>query len=341
MGVRDSKVRTHGPARTKLPSVAKKLSADDGLSPEQFLELNAQFFTEERGPHDFIHHRLRGLMLAASNGEGVTRALDEGLSVGKLRQTGNLRPHAMSDEDMAQFAALESTVLFHHAAETLVRLVLAMEGDPPCPWLELARLKQAGVFPKRSRALAARLRSQEGKDFAAKVLYCRATAPKVMGEDEWKDYVDGAANLVRVCSQRLDSESSLYNSAKHGLSAIRGNVFTQLHTDDGGPTIASQGLPTLTYLEQRQVGGQSRREWHRTTRWVEADRTVALVHLVANQIENLWNTARFRYVDPTQPDQVPHLLSAKFLQQALTESDVKDGYRIDITEASFSLLYET
>ena len=77
-----------------------------------------------------------------------------------------------------------------------------------------------------------------------------------------------------------------------------------------------------------------------TTRWVEADRTVALVYLVVNQIENLWTVARFRYVDSVQPGGTPHLLSAKLLQRALSESIVKDGYRMDITEASISLLYE-
>lgn len=319
--------------------MAKSMPEDHGLSPDQFPELNGQFFREERGPHDYIHHRLRGLLLAASNGEAVTRALDEGLTVGKLRLRGHLRPGSMTDEDMAQFAALEAVVLFHHAAETLVRLVLAMEGDPPCPWLELTRLRQPREFPKRTKALADHLRSQAGKTFAAKVLYGRTTRPDTIGEADWDDVVDGAAGLVRECAQRVASESSLYNSAKHGLSTIQGDVSAELLNGVGEATLTSPDLPSLTYLEGKHVSHQARRKWHMTTDWIEADRTVALVHLVANQVENLWKVARFRYVDPN-PAAKPHLLSANLLQRALHDSIGKDGYRVEVTSVSISLLYE-
>jgi hypothetical protein len=54
-------------------------------------------------------------------------------------------------------AALESTVLLHHAGETLMRLYLAHAGDAPCPWMEIARFPDSRRFKDAlSRLLSSR-----------------------------------------------------------------------------------------------------------------------------------------------------------------------------------------
>lgn len=58
------------------------------------------------------------------------------------------------EEDLSRYAVAESSVLLHHAAETLFRLYLAHRELPPCPWLEVSRLRNFAAFKKQAEALS-------------------------------------------------------------------------------------------------------------------------------------------------------------------------------------------
>ncbi len=85
-------------------------------------------------------------MLAASRNDELTRLATEGLTYGRLAMTENSQ-YVGADADRLDdysFLIAESQVLLHHAAEALLRLFLAHEGRPPCPWLRAGSLRASG-----------------------------------------------------------------------------------------------------------------------------------------------------------------------------------------------------
>jgi len=97
--------------------------------------------------------------------------------------------------------------------------------------------------------------------------------------------------------------------------------------------------PSITVLEIAKRG-DGRPQWQQTTHWIAADRTLALVHLISVQIENLWTLARRRYVEG---DGQVHItpISATVLDQVLAADVEPDehGVRVSIPSMSMTLLY--
>ncbi|UFN43197.1 hypothetical protein [Nocardioides okcheonensis] len=317
---------------------------DIGLAVEQYDDLNRQFFTGQHAPHVFLRHRLQGAMLVAHGGEHVQAALDAGLKVGELESRGNMGGDEVTDEDRTLFAALEAIVLFHHAAETMLRLLIALENDALCPWLEVARLKQAGAYPNRLRDLRKRLLEPGTQDNLAKVFYYRRdrnTPPPDTSDDAWASAMKGLTILIGECCDRHDREASLYNSAKHGLSAVPGNAAMQMQSqeDPGNPFLASNG-PSITLLEAVANDKAGRKQWQQTTHWIPADRRLALTHLVIDQIENLWTVARMRYTEQTGKHRLKPL-SRDTISTLLSPPPDEDGpgYAFSVLSMGMPLLY--
>lgn len=322
---------------------------DIGLIVDQFDDLNRQFFNARHAPHVFLRHRLQAAMLMAGGGEHVQAALGAGLKVGELQVDGDMRPENTSAEETEQervhFAALEAIVLFHHAAETLLRLVLALENGAACPWLEVARLKQPGAYSGRVKELRGRLREDATQDNLARIFYGRRdrnSPSDSVPPDAWAATLEGVTVLLDECSAKLDGEAPLYNSAKHGLSAVPGNASMQLGDPDA--PILSAGGPSITLLEavtDTQIG---RKRWRQTTHWVSADRRLALTYIVIQQIQNLWTVARHRYLHIDGPSPLAPLpvdTINQLLHPPLDPSQEDDpGYRITVDTMGMGLLYE-
>ncbi len=110
--------------------------------------MNQKFY---RGsPHRYFNRRLPSLILAAADNERIRQAFEEGVSFGNLTIRG---AEDYDETERMNYAVVESVVLLHHASEALVRLFLAHEGKPPCPWLEVARLRHA-AFKQKVEELA-------------------------------------------------------------------------------------------------------------------------------------------------------------------------------------------
>ena len=206
---------------------------DENLAPEQFGDLNRQFFANEHGPHVYLNHRLCGLVRQASNSEANRAAAAEGLRLGELVLTID-REDPMY-EDPGAFAALDATVLLHHASESLLRLYLSMLADEPCPWLAIARTRSPGAFKKKVKAVVAALDTAEGQEQLSLLLLGhrshRASVATVASEEgkpvpkeAWESFVTGGTTLVRHAASVFLDEAPLYNSAKHGLALLSGEA---------------------------------------------------------------------------------------------------------------------
>lgn len=311
---------------------------DVNLDPGQFPELNRRFFAADRGPHLFIRHRMRGLILATSSDEDIRTKVEGGLRLGELQLTAPDHNGPLGEDGVAEVAALDAIVLFHHAAETLLQLLLVLETAPPCPWLEIAKIKRGrGLMGKRLRDLKNRWKSQTAREALTRVFYAQdLSGPEQAEKEQWADSVLGLRIVVAEAAKRLQEEANLYNSAKHGLSAVMGQAALRLG-EESSPLLNMRG-PSLTILESRPAAEGTSHKWFETTRWVDTERTVALTGLVAHLIENAWHIARATYAEGPSDSRL-HYLSGSAVDQMLNGDYPDTGYKMTVEEFPMPLYY--
>lgn len=319
---------------------------DENLATEQFSDLNRQFFANEHGPHVYLTHRLCGLVRQASNSAANRAAAAEGLRLGELLLTID-RDDPMYENPDA-FAALDATVLLHHASESLLRLYLSMLADEPCPWLAIARTRSPGAFKKKVRAVIAALDTEQGREqlsllllghrnHQASVVTVASEGGTPVPKEAWDSFVAGGATLVRHAASVFLDEAPLYNSAKHGLALLSGESSVR-YGDDESPIRAQD--PSLMYLETI-TSDSGKRQWAQTTRWLSPDQAVAEAQLLVRTIARLWTVAQARYaamksdgsVWPVEDELVQAVLGRR-LSPATDE-----GYSITVPSFSMTLLY--
>lgn len=321
-----------------------KQPEDVGLDERQFQDLNRQFFSGLHPPHAFLMHRLQAAILMASGSKHVDAALADGLQVGELKSVGNLIRDYEDSQGRELFIALEAIVLSHHAAETLLRLFLAMTGpDADCPWLGVARLRGSGIFPKRVRHLQSTLRTPGVQRDLGRCFYGRGSStkpPEGVTSEAYADALRGLTLLVAQCCELVLDEVNLYNSAKHGLSALPGDASASFPGSGGDALLKTEG-PSLTLLEAVVEGTREAKRWHQSTHWIPADRRLTLTYVIAEQTENLWEVGRNRYLPGVSDKTLKPLKSATM--EYIISPPVPEGgpgYRIEVPWMRTALRYK-
>jgi len=319
---------------------------DENLANEQFGELNRQFFASRHGPHVYLTHRICGLVRQASNSEASRAAAAEGLHLGEVVLTID-REDPMYDEAHL-FAALDATVLLHHASESLLRLYISMLDDEPCPWLATARTRSPGIFKKKVKAAISSLDAEAGRQqlsllllghrsYEASVAIVTRAGGKAVPEELWDSCLKGGADLLKHAATVFLEEAPVYNAAKHGLALLSGEASVR-YGDDDSP-IRAQG-PSLTYLETIRANS-GERKWAQTTRWLKPDQAVAETQLLVGTIAKLWTVAQSRYAAMKSEDSVWPVsdeLVSSVLERRLS-ARVDEGYSITVPSFSMTLLY--
>jgi hypothetical protein len=272
----------------------KKPSPDRNLAIEQYPELNEMFYRSK--PYSYFEHRLISLLLVVGGSAHVATALKEELSFGELKvRAGLLRA---PDDQPSDYAAIESVVLFHHAAEALFRLYFAHLGGPPCPWIEASRVMLGNEFKQRLEGLLSSLGSEETRSDVLKVFrgtdtYASASEAFTGTVEQWNEQVQGLLDLLHHVGTELLTAGPLYNAAKHGLAVLsdQRGVKLDLQPDFA---LAAHGPPVSLLGVNRESA-----RWERVTSWVEIDGVIAMTLLVVRELEALFQVARLRYIGET------------------------------------------
>lgn len=316
---------------------------DIGLVAEQFDDLNRQFFNARHAHHVFLKHRLQGAMLVGDGGEHVQAALDAGSKVGDLQSTATCARttprRRKPNKTLPTSQPFEAIVLFHHAAETLLRLMLAL--DAPCPSLEVARLKQPGAYSGRvKRELRGRLSNDATRDTLARSFYGkrdRNSTPDGVDADARTASMEGLTVLLDECCAKLDGEAPLYNSAKHGLSAVSGNAAMQLGDRDE-PILSASGT-SITLLETATDTQVGRKRWRHPP--LGFRRPNAGTHVRRHPVgRKPWTVARHRYLRVDGPSPLHAHRQGLPAPQPTPRGGPRPGYRFTVASMGMGLLYE-
>ena len=273
-----------------------KPNPDDQLAPEQFPRMNKDFYATK--PWEYFNARNHLLMLAAGASDQLYEIAREGVSYRGLnyqeKPGEGKEDSAEAKEAWEKFVMAESEVLLHHASETLLRLYLAHEPLPACPWLEVARVRSPGDFKRMlEERFLGDLSQNERRQRVAKVFFGttdRTDVEPMPPEEDWNEGLDNIEAFL-VYFARHFIAADVYNALKHGLAVRPGEASTQI---DDGKLIKAEG-PSIEYLSLRRNAGD-RTRWHRSFTWIRPDHSMGLVYLAARLIESLWGIARLRYV---------------------------------------------
>jgi hypothetical protein len=253
------------------------------VDPAEFSSLNEEFYRAD--PAEVIEHRL--WMLA-------TFLADESTKAGGQEELALSRNEVPSRKDRVQFAALESTLILHQAAETLLRLCLAHWADAPCPWFEMAKLRQPRVFPQKVTHISNSLDTDETINELLRIVSWSGEQGVIEAgvtwgyEDGWQRHREGLRELIRHCCGLIRDGADLYNAGKHGLAILPSEKGMSI---GDGDLISVRG-PSLTVIERHVQDGDLR--WAKVTHWVKYKESVAITARVVSAVRSLWECGKNR-----------------------------------------------
>ena len=224
-------------------------------------------------------------------------------------------------DDQERFTITEGEVLLHHASETLLRLYIAHESIPPCPWLEIARERHFAEFKRRvsKRFLENSLSEDERRSKLVPIFHGtneRERLEPTPSLEDWNASLDNIECFLQHFA-RVFLEPGAYNAAKHGLALSAGESGMELL---GIPELTKKG-PAIEYLSARKA--EDRDRWALHTRWVDIGRSLAL-HMAARLIQGLWEIAAWRYAD-RKPERGLLLYGQPRYEEMLSKEPVQVG----------------
>lgn len=276
---------------------------DDHLDPDQFDQLNEEFY--RANPADYFRLRVQMLLVALGRSDAVSELLTDGVEWRGLRMATAPSPDLPEEESTKRLEAAgiaDAEVIYHHVAECLLRLLVAHLGNPPCPWLELARLRTPGAFKERVAALLAKTDEQLDADllpliYGAEVAFERLDpAPSA---EEVADARRGMVRWVRHFGTTWLGRAAAYNSAKHGFAISAGDAGFTLGPSGPDDFTLERYDPAISYLDVD--GPPEDRRWVQRTTFVEPDFNLACAMIATDMIEQVWAIGHSRYVGTPRP----------------------------------------
>jgi hypothetical protein len=270
---------------TRKPSKSGP-TANDGLRAENLEALNEQFYSGQ--PWIYFLQRLANLMLIASGDEAIERRFADGISLGALNIAIQRPAPDVTPSAEQTFAAIESQLLLHHAAETTLRFAYAHAEPDPCPWLRMARLTNAGQFKAWvDDELVTPAAEQVDALVMRLFVVDDASEANIRTLTDW---------LRLFASEFLDAAP--YNAAKHGMALQAAAQQWQIEVD--GQALLSADGASLDWLAVADVDG--RRRWARTSRILSVEGTAMAVFAATRLMAGMWDRARAEHLgDEREP----------------------------------------
>ncbi len=255
-------------------------------------------------PYGYFGARLENLALVGGKYDEIRRVADEGITWGGIV----LHPGLMDDEDRERdakatkhYLLIESEILLHHAAETLLRLYFghATPGDPPCPWLAMAQRFDFAAFKDdvRRRFIeetrpTGRLTTAQRAELCA-VFRGTDDPTKLTPSPTRRRWNAGLVNIdrfMRHYARLFLDDAPLYNPTKHGMGITASG--DALFAIDG--TAMAHG-PAVTVLEIVDKNDRKGPRWRRTTRWFDFEHHTAFTYCAIILMRQLWTVGSWQY----------------------------------------------
>jgi hypothetical protein len=265
------------------------------LDPSQYPELNAVLYTAD--PAEFIKMRIESLSLMACTDEQLGPAFAADRMIGAAHFGPMPPPTPVARQ---RYTRMEAVMIANHASEALLRLFFAHVEHPECPWLGMSA---SNDFAEYKAKLAAALDNGFDREQIATVFLggvSRVDSCIQLTDGEFEDAIDGLAMLLIDCANRVLGDAFVYNTVKHGVSAVAvddDEAKVAWHPMNGEPVILHEG-PVHVYLHRKASPDAARTEghWWLTMEDSNPGRELSVSVLITKALDSLWDVARRRYL---------------------------------------------
>lgn len=246
-------------------------------------ELNNIFY--KSNPSEYFIMKTEMLSLLVVDDQELENIFKNERKLGSVTIGGSPVPRRVLRERML---ATEAVVLFHHAAETLLRFYFSHRDFSSAPWVAISKDKDFAAFKKKIlKEFNCGFDEQE---------VCRVflgVNEVDCSDSRMVEAVESFRILLKFVAGRYLDESFLYNSVKHGLSAIYPESDSEMVLkvgDDELPMLS--GHPFIYLHEQRQPGVRKGESSFYSLTQTLAEQDLGLVVCIANAIECIWKAGR-------------------------------------------------
>jgi hypothetical protein len=195
-----------------------KKGPDEELVPQQFNELNEEFYKDYFSEYFTIKFAITANLINQS--EKMLEIINNpqnNVIFGELK----VDPFKIKKEELIKFGKLELSTMYYHCIETFLRLFLAHVTIPQCPWLEIGREINYGKFKEKVTYLA------EGNfDFGntdwyvdESVSYVFTGFKKLPNTVNSSEIINSLKEWIKWAAKEL-LEVYEYNTYKHGLAVF-------------------------------------------------------------------------------------------------------------------------
>lgn len=270
-------------ARKIVAKLGNRVTIDPvAVSHDPKVEASVNAWYYEQRPWDHFDRRLVALAASFGQAEGWHAFMASPTTIGPLEIHARAPDSAEAKQAHLGEVAIQSVMLLHHGAETLLRGIHAHAPStadapwPTCPAIASGRTRDFAAFKTW-------VQTSLVDDEAELWRYVRST----LGDDDRDDRIRVVSAYVRRLGEYfLDADA--YNAAKHGLG-IRGEHSQLTITVDDVEIPWASGV-AITWLDDR--GPKPRM----TTHWYSIEGLLGLAHACGRLLEQLWLVARCRYV---------------------------------------------
>ncbi|MEQ9161353.1 MAG: hypothetical protein RLN74_01495, partial [Ilumatobacter fluminis] len=257
---------------------------------------NQSFYLSD--PADYLRTRLQLLALAGGRHDEVEALFRNGVEYAGLNFAASDQSDEVDDETDAVVAArarqhqafltVESQMILHHAAETVLRLFIVHSQPRRVPWITLNSQRSPRVFKETIRAEF--VDRQPDPRLVGSVCLGHATCPgDAASEDDWAEGVEGLTLFLSTFARTILDDAPLYNGIKHGLGVTPSDAVLKI-----GPVTA--GFGTSVEFPESHEWDEEGRDWALTTRWVDIQESVSLAWVAIEMIDSIWQIGRYRAI---------------------------------------------
>lgn len=282
--------------------------ADEARSLQRSLDaINREFYRQS--PRDYFERRLYSMAMMAGRPELVRDALADGLSVGAA--TFHHANWPVHDERQRDYLAVESQAILYHAAEAVLRLLIAhYPRDGSSPALNLAAMTSHREFYSKLRSYFVESTDDQLDHLIERTIH-GFTSPEGMPTIDDPEFTPEAAmkgkanlrTLLRYLARLVLEEDYRFinNAAKHGLAVRAGEHGFRIGgtTPDDRPMVDQSGeaLGCLAVVRDR---ASNQTGVDQVIVWANPVRNVAIIDYVLVVVDSMWSIARNRILDEQQ-----------------------------------------
>ncbi|WP_102262408.1 hypothetical protein [Mesobacillus jeotgali] len=302
----------------KKQSYNKLRDPDYKLAPEQFSELNKEFY--EGFLNDYYGLKVINLLSVITNTEKhVENLMKQQIEIDKLKI--ELEKGEIETENMTKFAKVELAMTYFHCLETFIRLFIAHAKLSGCPWLEIAKLsisKYKEELKKISEGKFNHLNNRIGEDET--ILYVFTGLTKPDGEIT-EEFIEGYKEWLTFSAREL-LETYDYNSFKHGLAVSPSQNGFTLGRPNEDFKIEAHG-EVIEHLTRMESG--ERLIWAKQTNFVSYDKKATFILMLERFMTSILDVGKEAFLEKGEGIRVtiPNKLSPQEILKSDSDNFIK------------------